>query len=138
MELANLKEDIIKRRENDCLVTARVREELDCISNMKKEDRIIVTGLTSKNPIPEGIEEKKKWIKNLVGEVLNQIETGSSDQILSVIQGWQGSNNIPLAEVRMSSAEVAAKIRRQFAKKKRKAMTSGDYTLQTASPWEQE
>ena len=73
-----------------------------------------------------------------MGEVLNQIETGSSDQILSVIQGWQGSNNIPLAEVRMSSAEVAAKIRRQFAKKKRKVMTSGDYTLQTASPWEQE
>ena len=83
----------------------------------KKEDRIIVTGLTSKNPLPEGIEERKNWIKKLVGDVLNQIEAGSSDQILSMTQGWQGSNNIPLAEVRMRSAEVAAKIRRQFATK---------------------
>ena len=35
-EVANLKEDILRRRENDCLVTARIREELDFQSNTKK------------------------------------------------------------------------------------------------------
>jgi hypothetical protein len=49
-EVANLKEDIIRRREDDCLVTARIREELDFFSNVKKEDKIIVTGLTSQSP----------------------------------------------------------------------------------------
>ena len=35
-EVANLKEEIIRRREDDCLVTARIREELDFLSNKKK------------------------------------------------------------------------------------------------------
>ncbi len=35
-EVANLKEDIIRQREDDCLVTARIREELDFLSNKKR------------------------------------------------------------------------------------------------------
>jgi hypothetical protein len=35
-EVANLKEEIIRRREDDCLVTARIREELDFLSNIKR------------------------------------------------------------------------------------------------------
>jgi hypothetical protein len=59
-EIAKLKEDIVRRRENDCLVTARIREELDFFSNTKKEDRIVVTGLTSQVPMPVAFKEKKK------------------------------------------------------------------------------
>jgi hypothetical protein len=35
------------------------------------------------------------------------------------MQGKKNSNNIPLAEVKMDSAELASKIRKQFAAKKK-------------------
>ena len=118
-EIGNLRNDIIRRRVDDCLVTARIREELDHLSNTRKEDRIIVTGMTSQIPMPVGIEEKKKWLKDLVGGILNQVELGSSEFILNVMQGWKGTNTIPLAEVRMNSSELATRIRKQFAAKKK-------------------
>jgi hypothetical protein len=118
-EIANLKENIIRRREEDCLVTARMREELDFFSNTRKENMIIVTGLTSTIPMPVTVEEKKKWLKNVVGEVLDQVVEGASGHILNVIQGWNGRTNFPLAEVRMDSGDLATKIRKQFAAKKK-------------------
>jgi hypothetical protein len=132
-EIANLKENIIRRSEEDCLVMARMREELDFFSNTRKENMIIVTGLTSTIPMPVTVEEKKKWLKNVVGEDLNQVEEGASGHILNVIQGWNGHTNFPLAEVRMDSGDLAARIRKQFAAKKG-AMILGRFTYATVSP----
>ena len=75
--------------------------------------------MTSKVPSPAGVEEKKKWIKTIVGEALDQVETGSAEHILGVVQGWNGKNSIPLAEVRMDSEALASRLRKQFAAKKR-------------------
>jgi hypothetical protein len=36
-EIANLRDDIDRRRVDDCLVTARIREELDFFSNTKRK-----------------------------------------------------------------------------------------------------
>ena len=65
------------------------------------------------------VEEKKKWLRDIVGGVLNQIETGASEHILNVVQGWNGRNSIPLAEVRMDTEVLATSLRKQFAVKKR-------------------
>jgi hypothetical protein len=46
--------------------------------------------------MPVIVDEKKTWLKNLVGEVLNQVEGGTFDHILNVIQGWNEPNNILL------------------------------------------
>ena len=96
-----------------------MRDELDATTNATKEDRIIITGLTTTVPTTQGFEEKKKWIRGIVGEVLNKVEEGATNHILSVTQGWKGGNNIPLAEVRMDSVDLALRIRKQFAVKKR-------------------
>jgi hypothetical protein len=47
------------------LMMARVREELDSITNRKKEDRIIILGMTSNTPAPENLEEKT-WLRKLI------------------------------------------------------------------------
>ena len=62
-EIANLKEGIKRRRIDDSLVTSRIREELDFLSNVRKEDRIVVSGLTSRTPMPNGAAEKKSGSK---------------------------------------------------------------------------
>ena len=58
-EVERMKEDIKTRRFHDSLLTARIREELDAISNEKKEDRLIITGLSNSTPTPLNPEEKK-------------------------------------------------------------------------------
>jgi hypothetical protein len=62
--LSTLENDVKNRRFNDNLLMARTREELDYISNSKKEDRIIITGLSSNTPMPLNHEEKKIGSKN--------------------------------------------------------------------------
>ena len=42
IKLQQLNTAVIKRKESDNLVFARMREELDMISNAKKEDRLII------------------------------------------------------------------------------------------------
>lgn len=64
-----------------------------------------------------------------MGGVLNQVEVGSSDHILNVTQGWNGKNNIPLAEVRMDSGDLALKLRKQFAAKKKAGQDFGSTYL---------
>jgi hypothetical protein len=58
-EIDQLRNNLYKRQLQDSMVTARIREELDFQANIKKEDRIIMTGVTSKTPMPNQAEEKK-------------------------------------------------------------------------------
>ncbi len=48
-DLMDKNKDLLERRLQDSLVMARMREELDFIANSKKEDKLIITGLTSKS-----------------------------------------------------------------------------------------
>ena len=58
-DIYRLRNELVERRLQDSLVTARIREEIDFMANAKKEDRLIITGLTSKTPMPTQSEEKK-------------------------------------------------------------------------------
>ena len=41
------------------MMMVRIREELDTISNIKKEDLIIITGLTNSIPTPRREDDNK-------------------------------------------------------------------------------
>ncbi len=44
----------------DSLVSARMREELNKITNRGKEDRLIITGMSNLAPIPLAFKQRKK------------------------------------------------------------------------------
>jgi hypothetical protein len=46
--MISLESEVRNRTAVDNLMMARVREELNLVTNTKKEDRIVITGLTSK------------------------------------------------------------------------------------------
>jgi hypothetical protein len=117
--LQNLGTDIEARRFGNSLVSARMREELDAITNINTEDRLIFTGMINKVPIPQGFQDKKKWVLDMVGEVLNRIEQGSAEKIIWANQGRRNEREIPMAEVKMKSKEDARRIRLKFAERKR-------------------
>jgi hypothetical protein len=117
--LEELNRDMFRRRFHDSLVMARIREDLDTISNAAKEDKLMMSGLSSKIPKPTGKDETRKWLKDIVSEVLNVIEPGISSEIIFVSQGRSSNKDIPLADVRMSSKEIVLRLRRTFAQKKK-------------------
>jgi hypothetical protein len=111
--------DIEARQFEDSMVSARMREELDTMTNTNKEDRLIITVMTNKIPMPHGYQEKKKWLLDMVGGEIERIEQGAVARIIWANQGRKGDREIPMAEVKMESKEIARKIRLRFAERKR-------------------
>jgi hypothetical protein len=128
-KLEELNRDMFRRRFQDSLVMARLREDLDTVSNTNKEDKIMISGLTSTIPRPPGRDEARKWLKDIVSKVLDSIEEGCSADIIFVSQGRSNNRNIPLAEVRMKSREQAVRIRKTFAQKKKSGKDYGKIYL---------
>ena len=120
-----MKNDSRQRQFNDSLVTSRIREELDAIANERKEDRLIISGMTNKTPSPTNLEDRKRWIDEMVGGVLNKIEPNSAAHVVFANQGRNKSRDIPLFEIKMDSKEIALKIRKQFAAKKKSGTDFG-------------
>ena len=100
-------------------VFARHREDLDFISNKKKEDRLISTGLTNSIPMPIDEGEKRLWLDKMVAEVLRKLDPEGQGQILFIKPGRKDGINIPMVEVRMENKEMAKRIRACYAEKKR-------------------
>ena len=98
---------------------ARLREDMDAMSNGNKEDKMIITGLSSRIPRPTGAEEAKKWLKTIVSELLDKIEKDVSSQIVFVTQGRSRDREVPLAEVRMKDKATAIRLRKKFAIQKK-------------------
>ena len=117
--IISLESEVRSRKEVDNLMMARVREELDLVTNTKKEDRIIITGLTSKTAKPEGYENRKEWLRKIIDTLLNQIVPGSSEKIKFINQGRNWGKDIPMAEVKLDTKESAFKIRNAFVTKKK-------------------
>ena len=111
------------RQHNDSLVFARIREELDFLANVKKEDRLVVTGLTSPVAMPTGLEEGKKWVHGIVESALNQIVEGASGMIQFINSGRSFRGEVPVCEIKMKEKGWAEKIRKEFGKMRREGKT---------------
>ncbi len=98
-KLEELNRSMFNRRFHDSLVMARIRKDIDTISNTNKEDKMIISGMVSKTPRPAGREEARKWLREIVTDILEDIEKGSSKEIIFISQGRSNNRNIPLAEV---------------------------------------
>ena len=113
----------------DNLMMARIREELDMISNAKKEDRIILTGLTNPVPMPVDGEEKKRWLNEMVCRVFNEIDSNLRGKILFINHGKRNGRFVPMVEVRLDSRENAIALRRSFVDKKKSGHNFGKLHL---------
>ena len=124
--LDDLEARIETRWKNDDIVIARIREELDFAANTKKEDRIIITGMTSTTESPKSQIELKKWLKEVVVPAhLNKIVPESGKKILFVSPGRSTNGEIPLCEVRLEDRECALKIRKAYGQMRKEGKVEG-------------
>ena len=114
--IENIIQDTKKRRHFDSMVTARIREEMDQLINVKKEHKIIVTGLESGTVMPLDRVEKQKWIDDLVGAALDYLVKDSSKGIAFIMPGRKIEKGVPtMFEIRMKDRDLAVKVRKAFS-----------------------
>ena len=113
------------RQDSDNLVFARLREEMDAASNKTKEDRIVITGITSKEVPPVDPGQKKIWIQKIVLDIFAALIPDFGGKIVFINQSKSNGHHIPLVEVKLDTKENAAALRKAFAEKKKSGTDLG-------------
>ena len=123
--LDRLEGQVKSRRNEDNVIFARIREEMDSATNRQKEDKIVITGITSKVYPPSDPAQRKVWLREIVEEVIKSVAPDFAGQIVFVNQGRTNGKIIPLVEVKLDSVENANSIRKAFAEKKKSGADLG-------------
>ena len=105
---------------SDNLMFARTREELDATSNRAKEDRIIINGLSSPEPLPTDPRQRIEALKGIVAKVFEKIVPGFPGKVIYLSQGKQPILAQQMIEVKMDKPEHAIAIRKAFAERRKR------------------
>jgi hypothetical protein len=125
--LDKLEAELAKRKLADNIMFARIREELDTIANKSKEDRVVLSGLVSKAPIPVETTAKIEALKKIAIDTFNFLIPDFDGKISFVSQGKAQGLMLPMLEVRLERPESAAAIRKAFAMKNKQGKLTGDF-----------
>jgi hypothetical protein len=123
--LDRLEAQVRTRQEEDNLIFARIREEMDAATNKLKEDKVVITGITSNVYPPTDPIQKKLWLRNIVEDVIKSVAPDCTGKILFVNQGKNNGKIIPLVEAKMDLTLSAYQIRKAFAEKKKNGSDMG-------------
>jgi hypothetical protein len=123
--LSDLEGNVRSRQMSDNLIFARIREEMDTASNKQKEDRVVITGITSEVFPPNDPAERKTWIRKIVTDIFLKIDPNFKGVIHYVNQGKTNGRLIPLVEVKLDSAANSLMIRKAFSEKKKGGVDMG-------------
>ena len=114
-----------KRQENDNLLFARIREELDFIANTKKEDRIVISGMSTSVPKPANQVEARQWINDIVKAALGTIVEEAGEMVQFVSANRSFGMAVPVCEVKIKDREGALRIRKEFGKQRKDGKVTG-------------
>ena len=109
-----------KMNDSNNLVLARIREEVDTAANIKKEDRVVMTGLRSATPLPTDPRQKSEKLKEMAMGIFKALIPDFKGKIAYVNQGKGKTQAVQMMEVKLDSVENAAAIRKMFAEKRAK------------------
>jgi hypothetical protein len=108
-------DSLSRRFDADNMMFARIREELDSAANLKREDRVVVNGITSKTPLPSDNRQRLEKLKELAMEIFLEIKPDFKGRILFASQGRSADHDLPSVEVKIDKVEHAIAIRKAFA-----------------------
>ena len=114
-----------KRWKNDDVIFTRICKELDITANVKKEDQLINTGMTTEVPKPAGQVKSRQWLRYVVAAALDSLVQDTGAKITFVSPGRSLNGEIPLSKVKLKAKEWAAKVRREFGQLKREGKVNG-------------
>ncbi len=124
VKLGQLVETLKTRFEADNMMFARLREEVDSNANRSREDRVFVTDIICKDPLPVECRQRIEKLKELAAEIFQAIKPGFEGKILYASQG-RNEQSLPMVEVKLDKIEHAVLIRKAFAEKQKKGAMNG-------------
>ena len=93
--------------------------------NEKKENRVLVTGMTSDVPITMRESEMRNWIKEIVAKTLEKIIPDPGKMIQFVKMNRSPNGVEPMCEVKIKEKEWAIKLRRTFGQMRKTGKVEG-------------
>jgi hypothetical protein len=103
--------------------------------NKAKEDRVIITGITSRSAPPTNPEERRIWMGKIVQDIFETLIPGFTGKVIFINQMKNKGSQIPMVEVKLENVKAAHDIRTAFAEKKRTRLISAESSSQIVSQW---
>jgi hypothetical protein len=124
--LDDMVDSLSRRFDADNMMFARIREELDAAANLKREDRVVVNGITSRTPLPVDNRQRLEKLKELAMEIFLEIKPDFKGRILFASQGRSAEHDLPSVEVKIDKVEHAIAIRKAFASHRKNGLLKGN------------
>ena len=108
-----LRSEVQRRRLQDNLVFARIKEDRDHEINRSREDRCTLSGLAVAAPPPSGAKERKEFFKDLVSKLVEEACPGVEARplVLDVLVNMRFGRGPPFFEVKFDSVASSLKFR---------------------------
>jgi hypothetical protein len=99
------------------LSLARIREELDTAANMKREDRLVITGIKSADPLPTDGRLRVAALKKIATNIFETLIPAFQGKIAFVNLGKGKTQSIPMMEVKLDTSTSTPEHKKQTKKK---------------------
>ncbi len=113
-----LRSDVVRRRLQDNLIFARIKEDRDHEINRSREDRCTISGLAVRTAPPQEPKERKDFFKGLISDLVSLAcpEADPAPLVLDVIVNMRSGRGPPYFEVKMDSVASSVAFRTSAAR----------------------
>jgi hypothetical protein len=104
-DVAKLRSDVTRRRLQDNLVFARIKEDRDFEINRTREDRCTISGVTVSTAPPTDPKERKEFFRAFISDLVVEAlpEADVPPQVLDVVVNMRFGRGPPFFEVKFDS-----------------------------------
>jgi len=108
-----LRSDVLRRRLQDNLIFARIKEDRDHEINRSREDRCTLSGLSIRTAPPSEPRERKEFFRQFVSDLVSEAcpDIDPLPKVLDVIVNMRSGRGPPYFEVKMDSVASSSAFR---------------------------
>ena len=116
--VCTLRNDVNRRRLQDNLIFARIKEDRDHDLNRSKEDRCTISGLSVLSPPPLDARERKDFFKDILAKLVSEAcpEADPKPVVIDVLVNMRFGRGPPFFEVKFDSVASSLKFRLSASK----------------------
>ena len=113
----DLRADVRRRRLQDNLLFARIKEDRDYEINRSRKDRCTISGLNISTPPPSDPRERKEFFKSIIAKLIDEAcPDGERPVVIDVLVNMRFGRGPPFFEIKLDS--VASSLRFRIAASK--------------------
>jgi len=110
--------DVQARKDQDNLIFARIKEDLDFEYNKNRENRFTISGLRPQDPVPSGAQERKEFFLNIVSALVLEAcpDLDPPAEVTDIFVNMRYGRGPPFIEGKMRDTSTSSAFRIAAAK----------------------